>query len=140
MVIQGTGEEQWVAVNFDVPDHGNTLCHINFHLNTNANKNAPTKLQGDAPYSINISRIDPKLANGGTTWETVPNVQEHVATFVLDKNGASEVVGKWFVCPKNVAQFIIQPASQRDMEVYWYELDYTQADGGAHGITLEMWA
>ncbi|EFQ95114.1 hypothetical protein P3342_010353 [Pyrenophora teres f. teres] len=136
-----TGDEQWTAVNFDVPDHGNTLCHVNFHINTNTAKNAPIGLKGQAPFAINISRIDPKLVNGGTTWNNKPATLEHVATFVLDKNlGASEIVGKWFACPKGLAQFVIHPAGERDLETYWYELDYSKADGGPNGITLEMFA
>ncbi|CAE7199959.1 hypothetical protein PTNB73_06158 [Pyrenophora teres f. teres] len=136
-----TGDEQWTAVNFDVPDHGNTLCHVNFHINTNTAKNAPIGLKGQAPFAINISRIDPKLVNGGTTWNNKPATIEHVATFVLDKNlGASEIVGKWFACPKGLAQFVVHPAGERDLETYWYELDYSKADGGPNGITLEMFA
>ncbi|EDU42128.1 But2 domain containing protein [Pyrenophora tritici-repentis] len=136
-----TGDEQWTAVNFDVPDHGNTHCHVNFHLNTNKLKSAPVGLKGQAPFAINISRIEPTLVNGGTTWNTKPATIEHVAIFILDKDlGTSEIFGKWFDCPKGVAQFIIHPAGARDLEAYWYELDYTMADGGPHGITLEMFA
>ena len=115
------------------------ICRLRFVINKSPAKNAPFSLKGVAPFAINISRIDPKLVNGGTTWNNKPAVIEHYDTYVLSTSGASEIVSKWFTCPKgNVAQFYIHPAGTRDLEVYWYELNYGANEGGPHGIVLEM--
>ena len=31
------------------------------------------------------------------------------------------------------------PASQRDLKFYWFELNYPDSDGGAHGVVLETY-
>jgi hypothetical protein len=132
-------DEQWTAVNYDVPDNAADICRLRFLINTDTFKNAPLSLKGEAPFAINISRIEPKLVNGGTTWNNKPAITEHYDTYVLSMNGATEVVSKWFSCPKgNVAQFVIHPASKRYLDVYWFELNYGVEDGGPHGVVLEM--
>ncbi|RYN27805.1 hypothetical protein AA0120_g10631 [Alternaria tenuissima] len=132
-------DEQWTAVNYDVPDNAANICRLRFLINTDTFKNAPLSLKGEAPFAINISRIEPKLVNGGTTWNNKPAITEHYDTYVLSMNGATEVVSKWFSCPKgNVAQFVIHPASKRYLDVYWFELNYGAEDGGPHGVVLEM--
>jgi hypothetical protein len=134
-----TLDEQWTAVNYDVPDNEANICRIRFYVNTDIIKKAPLSLEGEAPFAINISRIESKLVNGGTTWNNKPTITEHYDTYVLSKNGATEVVSKWFQCPKgDVAQFVIHPAGKRDLKIYWFELDYGAVDGGPHGVVLEM--
>ncbi|KAL1798550.1 hypothetical protein ACET3X_002587 [Alternaria dauci] len=134
-----TLDEQWTAVNYDVPVNAANICRLRFLINTDPFKNAPLILKGEAPFTINISRIEPKLVNGGTTWNNKPAITEHYDTYVLSMTGATEIVSKWFLCPKGtVAQFVIHPASKRDLDVYWFELNYGAADGGPHGVVLEM--
>ncbi|CAN9147336.1 unnamed protein product [Alternaria alternata] len=132
-------DRQLRPVNYDVPDNAADICRLRFLINTDTFKNAPLSLKGEAPFAINISRIEPKLVNGGTTWNNKPAITEHYDTYVLSMNGATEVVSKWFSCPKgNVAQFVIHPASKRYLDVYWFELNYGAEDGGPHGVVLEM--
>jgi hypothetical protein len=134
-----TLEEQWTAVNFDVPDNAANICRLRFLINIDTSKNAPLELAGKAPFEINISRIEPKLVNGRTTWNNKPAITEHYDTYVLSTNAASETVSKWFQCPKGkVAQFVIHPASKSDLDVYWFELNYSATEGGPHGVVLEM--
>jgi hypothetical protein len=131
-------------VSFDVPYNEATKCRLNFHVNQNLVKNAPFTLKGTSEFAINISRLEPNLINGVTTWSNRPAVTEYYDTYVLtpDGNGKATVTtihSKWFECPKNgVAQFIIHPASGRDLTLYWFELNYDAASGGPHGVTLEM--
>ncbi|KAH6881895.1 ubiquitin 3 binding protein But2 C-terminal domain-containing protein [Alternaria rosae] len=134
-----TGDEQWTAVNFDVPVNNAKTCRLRFLINVDPFKNAPLTLKGEAPFAISISRIQPTLVNGRTNWNNKPAIIEHYDSYVLTANGASEVVSKWFECPMNkVAQFVIHPASKRDLELYWFELNYGATDGGPHGVVLEM--
>ncbi|KAI4678402.1 uncharacterized protein J4E84_008657 [Alternaria hordeiaustralica] len=135
-----TDTEQWTAINFDVPQIDNVkICRLRFLINVDPFKNAPLTLKGDAPMAISISRIEAKLVNGRSTWNNKPAITEHYDAYTLTANGASEVVSKWFECPmKKAAQFVIHPASKRDLELYWFELNYGANDGGPHGVVLEM--
>jgi hypothetical protein len=113
---------------------------LNFFVNRDELKKAPFHWWGDVPLAINVLRIKPELENGRTTWKTVPETIEHVATFMWStQSGVLSVLNNWFECPKGrPAQFVIQPASTRNMDLYWFELDYPAQSGGAHGIVLEM--
>ena len=134
-----TGDEQWTAVSFYVPDNNANLCRLRFLINTDPVKNPPSDLNGEAPYSINVSRIEPRLVNGRTTWDNKPAIIERYDTYVLSTTGVSEIANKWFSCPKrSVAQFFVHPANTKDLEVYWFELNYGAEDGGPHGLVLEM--
>jgi hypothetical protein len=139
--LQSTTKAQvWTAVNFDVPDNSATICRVNFQINTDEFKNAPFSWTGIHPRAISVSRIQPRLSNGRTTWNNVPATIRPVATFMYSPEGSIlTVVNEWFQCPKGQpAQFIIRPASETDMELSWFELDYPTEMGGAHGLTLEM--
>ncbi|KAI4645712.1 hypothetical protein J4E93_005290 [Alternaria ventricosa] len=135
-----TGDEQWTAINFDVPQIDKVkTCRLRFLINVDPFKNAPLTLEGEAPMSISISRIETKLVNGKSTWNNKPKITEHYDAYVLTTISSSEVVSKWFACPmKQAAQFVIHPASKRDLELYWFELNYGANDGGPHGVVLEM--
>lgn len=135
-----SGATQYTEISFDVPSNEAAICRLNFKINTNPVKNAPRQLSGEAPYAINISRIEPRINAYADTWNSRPGVTEHYATYTLHHNGTvREVYSKWFDCPKGqIAQFLLHPASQRDLRYYWFELDYPQAEGGPHGVVLEM--
>ncbi|USP78720.1 hypothetical protein yc1106_05994 [Curvularia clavata] len=134
-----TGDEQWTAVSFYVPDNNANICRLQFLINTNSIKTPPFGLRGEAPFSIDVSRVEPKLVNGRTTWNTKPAIIERYDTYVLSTTGSSEIVNRWFPCPKrNFAQFFVHPANTKDIEVYWFELNYSVEDGGPHGLVLEM--
>lgn len=62
-----TGDEQWTAVSFHVPDNNANICRLRFLVNTNPVKNPPFYLNGEAPFTIDVSRVEPKLVNGHTT-------------------------------------------------------------------------
>jgi hypothetical protein len=123
-----------------VPNNAAATCRLNFHINQDEFKKAPFRWSGTNPRAISVSRTEPRLSNGRTTWNNKPDTTRHVATFMWSQqNGLLSVVNEWFECPKGkTAQFVIHPASEADMELYWFELDYPAAEGGAHGITLEM--
>ena len=130
----------WTGVNFDVHDIHGTTCRLRFLVNTNSYHNPPFSLKGEAPFAINISRIEPKLVNGATTWNNKPAIIEHYDTYILSTASATEIVSRWFQCPAGrVAQFYVHAGSRRDLEVYWYELNYAASEGGPHGIVLEMY-
>ncbi|KAF1839402.1 hypothetical protein BDW02DRAFT_150882 [Decorospora gaudefroyi] len=139
-----TGAQQWTAINFDVPNNNAIMCRLRFLVNTNFAMNAPFALYGTPDFTINISRIKPELVNGVTTWDNRPPITDFYDSYTLmqDADGKATVrenVSEWFLCPKgNVAQFVMHPGSQRDLMLYWYELDYSPENGGPHGIVLEM--
>jgi hypothetical protein len=109
-------------------------------INSDPSRNPPLSLKGEAPFVIDISRVEPKLDNGRTTWNNKPAVVDRYDTYVLSTTSASEIRSTWFSCPvRGVAQFYIHPANTRDMEVYWYELKYEADYGGPHGIVLELY-
>ena len=124
-----------------MPVNNAAICRLAFYINLDPNKNAPRSLSGDPPYTFNISRLEPKINKDADTWNTHPIVTDYYATFELTQAGAVKTVySKWFECPKgNVAQFLMQPASDRAFGYYWFELDYPAAQGGTHGVVLEMY-
>ncbi|KAJ6200376.1 ubiquitin 3 binding protein But2 C-terminal domain-containing protein [Bipolaris maydis] len=135
-----TGNEQWTAVSFYVPDNDANVCRLRFLINTDPSKNAPFSLKGEPPFVIDISRVEPRLDNGRTTWNNKPAIIERYDTYVLSTTGASEIRTKWFACPRrDIAQFFIHPANTRDLEVYWFELNYEPEYGGPHGVVLELY-
>ncbi|EMD86149.1 hypothetical protein COCC4DRAFT_135122 [Bipolaris maydis ATCC 48331] len=135
-----TGNEQWTAVSFYVPDNDANVCRLRFLINTDPSKNAPFRLKGEPPFVIDISRVEPRLDNGRTTWNNKPAIIERYDTYVLSTTGASEIRTKWFACPRrDIAQFFIHPANTRDLEVYWFELNYEPEYGGPHGVVLELY-
>ena len=135
-----TGAAEYTEVSFDVPANEASICRLQFKINTDPNKNAPRSLSGQSPYTFDISRLDPSINKNTDSWNSHPNITEHYATFSLDQAGnVREVVNKWFTCPKGqVAQFVLHPSSTRNFDYYWFELDYSAAEGGPHGIVLEM--
>lgn len=140
---QKTGEVSnsvYTEVSFDVPgDNAATNCRINFHVNTNATKNAPRELSGDAPYTFNVTRVASAMDQFKDSWASHPAPTDWVATVTLTKAGDVTVDGAWFDCPKwNVAQFLLTPSANRALRYWWFELDYPASEGGPHGITLEM--
>lgn len=57
----------------------------------------------------------------------------------VSKEGKANVTAKDFECNKfGTAQFLLKPVGVRQLRFWWFELDYPEAQGGAHGITLEM--
>jgi hypothetical protein len=124
----------------DVPgDIPAAICRINFHINTDDRKKAPRELSGDAPYSFNVWRLDPSVNQLKDTFNSHPSITAYVATVTVTPKGAVTVDGGWFDCPKwDVAQFLLKPVSTRKLRYWWFELDYSDAEGGKHGITLEM--
>ena len=110
-------------MNFDVPYNAATKCRLNFHVNNK--KNPPFDLAGYGEFAINISRLKPTLENGKTTWSNRPAVTDYYDTYVLRPDGTgfayvNQIHSTWFECPKNnVAQFIIHPASTRDLTLHW---------------------
>lgn len=134
----------WTEVNFDVhpkAEYPAAICRINFHINTNGAKNAPRYLDGDAPYTFQVFRLQPEINKWADTWNNHPKLLEDwpTATITLTEQGDVTVDGGWFECPfGQVAQFLVKPVGDKDFTYYWYELDYPAIDGGPHGITLEM--
>ena len=64
-----------------------------------------------------------------------------IATVTLDHSGKTGIAnGVIYPCPKGqAAQFLLHPASDdRGFGFTWFELDYPEAEGGPHGIVLEM--
>ncbi|KAF1939816.1 hypothetical protein EJ02DRAFT_245564 [Clathrospora elynae] len=137
-----TGAQQWTAISFDVPNNAATICRLNFKVNTDPSMGAPFELNGTAPFAINISRIKPTLNAQTTTWNNRPATIDYYDTYTISQDKqVTEINSKWFDCPKGmVAQFIIHPASQRDLDLYWFELAYGADEGGPHGVVLEMHA
>ncbi|KAF2032445.1 hypothetical protein EK21DRAFT_35865, partial [Setomelanomma holmii] len=142
---QLTGEisnDVYLGVSFDVPANVTAaICRINFHINTNAAKNAPRELSGVAPYQFSISRLAPGLNDKLTTWANRPQIIARVEGVTLTHDGQVTIPDNegWFDCPEgDVAQFLLYPASSRAFRYTWFELDYGWDVGGPHGITLEM--
>lgn len=134
----------WTEVSFDVhqyKDYPANICRLNFHVNTNGPKNAPRKLDGEAPYKFEIYRLEPTIDKNADTWDSHPPMSEKwaMATVTLTKEWGVTVEGGWFTCPfGNVAQFILKPVDDRAFSYSWYELNYGENEGGPHGLTLEM--
>ncbi|CAO2654592.1 Nn.00g113250.m01.CDS01 [Neocucurbitaria sp. VM-36] len=134
-----SGAAEYTEISFDVPNNNAAICRLNFYINTDANKNAPRQLSGDAPYLFNITRLDPKINKDSDNWNSYPATTGHVKTVELDHAGVKGQDDGWFTCPKGqVAQFLLRPASNRAFRFYWFELDYPANEGGAHGVVLEM--
>ncbi|KAF2129398.1 hypothetical protein P153DRAFT_366788 [Dothidotthia symphoricarpi CBS 119687] len=130
----------WTEISFDVPANNANMCHLDFFLNTNPLKNAPLVLSGQAPYTFNISRLEPRINKDRDTWNTHPKVVEYAATVTVEHGGKTRVDGGWFACPKGqVAQFLLMPGSDRNLKLEWYELDYRADEGGPHGVVLDMY-
>jgi hypothetical protein len=129
-----------MAISFDVPWNEAVICKLNFHLNTNDQKNAPTRLQGGPPWAVNISMIEPTINNDTISWNTRPKPLRHIALYDISTlRKVTAIQETWFECPKGgVAQFIMHPGTKMELEVGWYELDYPWSEGGPHGVTLEM--
>jgi hypothetical protein len=127
-------------ISFDVrADIPAAICRINFHLNLNPTKNAPWTLYGNPPYEVKVTRLRPTINKDKDTWNSRPATTGYVATIRLQSDGSVQVQDGWFDCPKgNVAQFLLTPANGNGMGLTWFELDYSAAEGGPHGITLEM--
>ncbi|KAF1919522.1 ubiquitin 3 binding protein But2 C-terminal domain-containing protein [Ampelomyces quisqualis] len=129
----------FTEISFDVrPDIPANICRLNFHLNLNPSKNAPWSIEG-APFTFIISRIKSEIDKDKDTWNKYPPVMHYLANVTVDKDGNVTVEDGWFQCPKGgVAQFLLWPSSDADVELTWFELDYGWEIGGPHGVTLEM--
>jgi hypothetical protein len=116
------------------------ICRLNFKINTNKSKNAPRRLSGESPLALNATWLEPYIDKDTDTWNSYPDTTDHVASWELNHAGkVKEIDSKWFECPKGqLAQFLLHPASKRDFDYYWFELDYKDSEGGPHGIVLEM--
>jgi hypothetical protein len=127
-------------VSFDVPANvPSAICRINFHINTSPIKHAPWSLSGSSNYFFNVTRLEPTMNQYTDTWNSHPMEAEYVGTVHLGKDGSTSMEAGWFDCPKGqVAQFLLFPTEGKNFYLSWYELNYSWADGGPHGITLEM--
>ena len=116
------------------------VCRINFHINTDKNKNAPKDLQGVPPLQFHVTRLEPEINKDTDTYADHPApVGDPVATITLHADWSVDVQRGWFECPfGSVAQFLLHPVGARNFRYSWYELNYPWSEGGPHGITLEM--
>jgi hypothetical protein len=141
---QNSGEisnSVWTEISFDVrSDIPSQICRINFHINTNSTKNAPRSLSGDAPYRFLIYHVASPINKDTDTWNNSPEIRNYVAAVTLTQAGGVTIEDGWFQCPfGDVAQFVLTPVnSNKPFKYTWFELDYSNEEGGPHGITLEM--
>jgi hypothetical protein len=122
----------------DIPNVA--ICRINFHINTDKNKNAPKELKGIPPLQFQVTRLEPEINKDTDTYNDHPSpLGNAMATITLHTDWSVEVKDGWFACPfGGVAQFILHPVGAKNFNYSWYELDYPESEGGPHGITLEM--
>jgi hypothetical protein len=143
---QLTGEVSntvYTEVSFDMPGNIDArICRTGFEINTSPVKNAPRELKGDAPFQFNIWRLTSPIDKANDTWVRHATIGELVATVTITPDGAVSVNGGWFKCPPkwSIAEFILRPVGTRALKYWWFELDYPEADGGKHGITMEMYS
>lgn len=133
--------QKYTEISFDIPSNAATSCQLNFLINTVPDVNAPWTLWGQPPYQFNISTLPPAINKDTDTWNSCPKPLTTIATVTLGKNGSVAVNGgKVEPCPRGqVSQFLLHPASEeREFGFEWFELDYPESMGGAHGIVFDM--
>jgi hypothetical protein len=133
--------QKYTEISFDIPSNAATSCQLNFFINTFPSINAPWYLWGEPPYQFNISSLPPAINKDTDTWNSRPKPVATIATVTLSKNGSASISGGAVEpCLKGqVSQFLLHPASEdREFGFEWFELDYPEALGGAHGIVFDM--
>ncbi|KAG9200880.1 hypothetical protein G6514_006588 [Epicoccum nigrum] len=134
-------QQKYTEISFDIPSNAATSCQLNFLINTFPSINAPWSLWGEPPYQFNISSLPPAINKDTDTWNSRPKPIATIATVTLSKNGSASISGGAVEpCLKGqVSHFLLHPASEdREFGFEWFELDYPEALGGAHGIVFDM--
>jgi hypothetical protein len=107
---------------FDAQNTAANRCTIAFELNTNASLWSPWKLWGVAPFTFNVSHIDPTMNKDKDTWNDRPSVGDWVATIEIGHDGVHQITSNDVPCVKgDVDQYLVQPAdAERDFGLTWY--------------------